>query len=139
MRHLWSLGHRCGSWKSKSWSHWSSNQGVGEAVVLVEVLVLEGHVAVVDRHGQFTLAEQPLLSQVIVDLVPGLHKMVRLAVTVKILGVVNGADIQHVLDALACIHGPLTSKELSHEPGRIIPHHHKLRNVSPTNTVLTQS
>ena len=60
MRHLWSLGHGCGSWKSKSWSHWSSNQGVGEAVVLVEVLVLEGHVAVVDGHGQLTLAEQPL-------------------------------------------------------------------------------
>lgn len=141
MGHLWSLGHGCGSRKSESWSHWSSYQGVGEAVVLVKVLVLERHVAVVDGHGQLALAEQPLLSQVVVDLVPGLHKMVRLAVTVKILGVVNSTNIQHVLDALARIPCPLPSKKLHHKRGRTTPHaitpHQKAGQVSPTNTVLT--
>lgn len=112
-------------------------------MVLVKVLVLERHVAVVDGHGQLALAEQPLLSQVVVDLVPGLHKMVRLAVTVKILGVVNSTNIQHVLDALARIPCPLPSKKLHHKRGRTTPHaitpHQKAGQVSPTNTVLTQS
>jgi len=61
-------------------------------VVLVEVLVLQGHVAVVDRDGQLALAEQPLLSQVVVDLVPGLHEMVRFSITIKILGIVNATQ-----------------------------------------------
>merc|ERR1712034_290804 len=70
--HLRSLWHWCGSGKAKPWSHGSSYQGVWEAVVLVEVLVLQGHVAVVDGDGQLAFAEQPLLSQIVVDLIPGL-------------------------------------------------------------------
>jgi len=110
-------------------------------VVLVEVLVLKGHVAVVHRDGQLALAKQPLLGQVVVNFVPGLHKMVRLTITIKILSIVNTsqsrAKPQHILDALARIPRPLPSNKLSHERGRVP--HHQAGQVSTTNTVLAQS
>jgi len=110
-------------------------------VVLVEVLVLEGHVAVVDGDGQLALAEQPLLSQVVVDLVPGLHKMISFSVTIKILSIVNTTQsspkTQHVLDALAGVPGPLPSNKLGHQRGRVP--HHETGKVATTNTVLAQS
>lgn len=106
-------------------------------MVLVEVLVLEGHVAVVDGDSQLAFAEQPLLSQVVIDLIPGLHEMVRLSVTVKILRIVNGTQVQHVLDTLARIPGPLSTNKLRHQRCRVP--HHQAGEVPTTNTVLTQS
>merc|ERR1719186_1396693 len=41
-------------------------QGVGHAVVLLQVLVLKGDVAVVHRHRQLSLAQQPLLCEVVI-------------------------------------------------------------------------
>lgn len=61
------------SWKTESRSKRSSRQRVGEAMILVEVLVLKGHVAVIYRDCQLTLTEEPLFCQVIVYFIPRLH------------------------------------------------------------------
>lgn len=110
-------------------------------MVLVEVLVLEGHVAVVDGDGKLALAEQPLLSQVVVDLVSGLHEMIRFTITIKILGLIDATHsstkAQHVLEALARIPRPLPTNETRHQRGRVP--HQKTGQVSTTNTVLTHS
>jgi len=58
-------------------------------VVLIEVLVLEGHVAVINRDSQLPLTQEPLLCQVIVDLVPCLYKMVWFSIFVQIIPISN--------------------------------------------------
>ena len=41
-----------------------TSDGVGESVVLAEVLVLQGHVPVVHGDGQLPLAHQPLEAEI---------------------------------------------------------------------------
>ena len=45
------------SWKSKLGSQRSSSQWIGESVILVQILVLKGHVSIFDRDGELPLAE----------------------------------------------------------------------------------
>lgn len=56
-------------------------------MVLLKVLVLQGGVAVVYGHGQLPLAQQPLFSQVVVNLVLGFSQMIRNAVLVHVVWV----------------------------------------------------
>jgi hypothetical protein len=65
----------------------SSLQRVWHPVVLLQVLVLQGGVAVVYGHGQLPLAQQPLFSQVVVNLVLGCSQMIRNAILVHVVWV----------------------------------------------------
>jgi len=56
-------------------------------VVLLQVLVLQGGVAVVYGHGQLPLAQQPLFSQVVVNLVLGFSQMIWNAILVHVVWV----------------------------------------------------
>merc|ERR1719500_2767006 len=73
--------------QTKHLSERCTSDGVGESVVLAEVLVLQGHVPVVHGDGQLALAHQPLLCEVVVDLVLGVSQVIVLPVTVQIVGV----------------------------------------------------
>jgi len=73
--------------QAKAWSQRRSRQGVGHAVVLLQVLVLQGSVAVVDRDRQLALSQQPLLCQVVVDPVLRFSQMVSYAVAIQVVGI----------------------------------------------------
>merc|ERR1719239_1602639 len=73
--------------QTKHLSERCTSEGVGESVVLAEILVLQGHVPVVHGDGQLPLAHQPLLCEVVVDLVLGVGQVIILPVTVQIVGV----------------------------------------------------
>jgi len=79
-------------------------------MVLVEILVLQGHVAVIHGNCQLPLTEQPLFCQVIVYLIPRLNQMVRLTISVKIITVRNFSQAQQVRNTLARIPHTLTSE-----------------------------
>merc|ERR1719341_2098027 len=62
--------------QTKHLSERCTSDGVGESVVLAKVLVLQGHVPVVHGDGQLPLAHQPLLCEVVVDLVLGVSQVI---------------------------------------------------------------
>jgi len=76
-----------GARQAEARSQRRSRQGVGHAVVLLQVLVLKGSVAVVDRDRQLALSQQPLLCQVVVDPVLRFSQMVSYAVAIQVVGI----------------------------------------------------
>jgi len=88
-------------------------------MVLVEILIFQGHVPVVNGYGQLSFTKQPLFCQIIIYLVSCLHQMIRFSIIVKIISLGDDSFIQHVGNALAWIPHALSSQHKTKESSSI--------------------
>merc|ERR1719308_671454 len=106
----WLRWQRNRSWKSESWSEWCSCQWVREAMVLVEILIFQGHISVIHRYGQLTLPKEPLFSQVVIDLVTRLDQMIWFAIFINVISISDQVGSKQISNTLARIPHALTTQ-----------------------------